>query len=256
MTDAAIKEAAERACARIAPSWPLDRFIAVNPFWPLTHKPLWEVSGELAALSGARVLMPRQWYAKEWRAGRLKPEHLREAIAENESDLTEDDLFALFWSGEPAPAMRPLVVDTLEALLHREHELTWREFVMERVSRFCASYFDDGQTQISGVREGGLYASWRTQAPTDHGPSLFMGLGDYRATVAKLPATADEMIERGCADLGIPAAERERYLSALLLDVNGWASWCAYLRFTARLAKGDDIHLHELLPLRLGWSDQ
>ena len=29
--------------------------------------------------------------------------------------------------------------------------------------------------------------------------------------------------------------ERERYLSALLLDVNGWASWCAYLRWIARL---------------------
>lgn len=250
----ALQEAAERACARIAPTWPLDRFIAVNPFWPLTHKPLPDVAGELAALSGARVLMPRQWYAQEWRAGRLRSEHLREAIAESGRDVTEDDLVALFWSGEPAPAQRPLVVDTLEALLQREHELTWRDFVMERVSRFCASYFDDSQAQISGVREGGFYASWRTQAPTDHGPSLFMGLGAYRATVAKLPQTADDMIARGCSDLGIPAAERERYLSALLLDVNGWASWCAYLRFTARLAGGDDTHLRQLLAIRLGWE--
>ncbi|CAN5902853.1 YbcC family protein [soil metagenome] len=243
--------AAERACARIAPTWPLDRFIALNPFWPLTHKPVSEVAGELAALSGARLLMPRQWYAQEWRAGRLRSEHLREAIAELGSDVTEDELTALFWSGEPSPYQRPLVVSTMEALGHREHEVTWPEFVMERISRFCATYFGDG---LSGVRRGGFYASWRSQARTDQGPYLFMDLDGYRSTVAKLPATADEMLALGCSELGIPIDERERYLSALLLDVNGWASWCAYLRWTARLAKGDDGHLRELLAIRLAWE--
>lgn len=251
---AASRAAAERACERIAPTWPLDRFIAVNPFWPLTHKPLPEVAGELAALSGARLLMPRQWYAQQWRAGRLRSEHLKEAIAESGVEISEDDLVALFWSGEPAPARRPLVVDTMEALRHREHELTWREFVMERVSRFCASYFDDGQAQIGGVREGGFYASWKKQAPSDQAPYLFMELAGYRATVAMLPDTADEMIALGCSDLGIHVDERERYLAALLLDVNGWASWCAYLRWTARIENGDDDHIRELLAIRLGWE--
>jgi hypothetical protein len=41
---------------------------------------------------------------------------------------------------------------------------------------------------------------------------------------------------------------------ALLLDVNGWASWCAYLRWNARLAGGDDVNLRELLAIRLGWE--
>lgn len=54
--------------------------------------------------------------------------------------------------------------------------------------------------------------------------------------------------------LAIPANERERYLSALLLDVNGWASWCAYLRWIARLEGKDDVHIHELLAIRLGWE--
>lgn len=255
MTDpTALKDVAERACARIAPTWPLDRFIALNPFWPLIHKPVSEVAGEIAALSGARLLMPRQWYAQEWRAGRLRSEHLREAIAEHGSDVSEDELTALFWSGEPAPAQRPLVVSTMEALSHREHEVTWPEFVMERITRFCATYFDDGQAQISGVRSGGFYASWRSQAKIDQAPYLFMELDGYRSTVAKLPTTADEMIALGCADLGIAVEERERYLSALLLDVNGWASWCAYLRWTARIAGKDDGHLRELLAIRLGWE--
>ena len=43
----ALIQAAARACDRIAPSWPLDRFIAVNPFWSRTERPFPEVAGQL-----------------------------------------------------------------------------------------------------------------------------------------------------------------------------------------------------------------
>jgi uncharacterized protein YbcC (UPF0753/DUF2309 family) len=252
MTEPALETAVERACAGIAPTWPLDRFIAVNPFWPRTGKPLPEVAGDLAALSGARLLMPRTWYAEEWRSGRLQSIHVREAIAASGIDVAEDDLLATFWIREPTSSRRPLVVDVLEALRRRETEHSWREVVMERISRFCASYFDEGQAQIRGVHEGGLYKSWRAQAQAD--PALFLELAGYRATLRALPADADEMITRGCAELGVPVDQRERYFSALLLDVNGWASWCAYVRWTARLADKDDHHIRELLAIRLAWE--
>ncbi len=250
-----LKEAAERACARIAPSWPLDRFIAVNPFWSRTDKPLPEVAGELASLSGAKLLMPRSWYAAEWRARRLRPEHLREAIGQSGAKkMTEAHLSGLLRIPEPALRRRPLVVDVMDARCRRELEVSWRDYIVERISRFCASYFDDGQAQIHPVRDDGLYASWRKQAESDRGPALFMDLAEYRSAVASLPNTPDEMMARVSSDLGVPAAEHEHYLSALLLDVNGWASWCAYLRWTARLADRDDQHILELLAIRIAWE--
>jgi uncharacterized protein YbcC (UPF0753/DUF2309 family) len=81
-----------------------------------------------------------------------------------------------------------------------------------------------------------------------------MGLGKYRSTLDSLPLSANEMIDQGSADLGVPVDQRERYFSALLLDVNGWASWCAYLRWTARLAGADDANIRELLAIRLAWE--
>ena len=252
--DPALKVAVDRACASIAPTWPLDRSIAVNPFWSRTGKPLQQVAGDLAALSGARLLMPRAWYADEWRAGRLRSVHLRAAIAECGAEMTEEDLLASFWIREPTSSRRPLVVDVLEALRKREHEHSWREFVMERISRFCASYFDGGQAQVGSVREGGLYESWLAQAQADPMPNLFMELAGYRATLDSVPGGFAEMITRGCVDLGVPAEQRERYFSALLLDVNGWASWCAYTRWTAGLAGRDDGDIRELLAIRLAWE--
>jgi uncharacterized protein len=249
-----LKEAAERACARIAPTWPLDRFIAVNPFWSRTDEPLPKVAAELAALSGARLLMTRAWYAEEWRAGRLRADHLREAIAQSGAATTEAHLSALLRIEDPTPPRRPLVVDVMDARGHRELEVSWRDYIVDRVSRFCAAYFDDGMGQIPAVRDGGLYASWRDEAQADWGPPLLMGLAGYRSTVASLPTTADEMLALVSSTLGVPEAENENYLSALLLDVNGWASWCAYLRWMARLAERDDHHIFELLAIRAAWE--
>jgi uncharacterized protein len=254
MTELALKTSIENACASIAPTWPLDRFIAVNPFWSRTDRPLPRVAGDLAALSGATLMMPRKWYAEEWRSGRLRSEHLREAIAESGVEIAEDDLLASFWIQEPKSSRRPLVVDVLETLRRREHEHSWREFVIERISRFCASYYDGGQAQVGGAHQGGLYRSWRTQAQADPMPNLFMQLDGYRATLDSLPGSADEMIDRAYADLGIPAEQSERYFSALLLDVNGWASWCAYIRWTARLDGKADHDIRELLAIRLAWE--
>ena len=249
-----LKQAAERACARIAPSWPLDRFIAVNPFWSRTDQPLAKVAAELAALSGASLLMTREWYAEEWRAGRLRGEHLREAIAESGAGVSEAHVSALLRLEDPRPPRRPLVVDVMDARCRRALEVSWRDYVVDRVSRFCASYFDDGMAQVQTAAGGGLYASWREQAPADWAPALLMGLSGYRSAVASLPATADEMLALASSTLGVPEAESEQYLSALLLDVNGWASWCAYLRWMARLADEDDNHIFELLAIRAAWE--
>jgi uncharacterized protein len=247
---ATLTQAAERACDRITPSWPLDRFIAVNPFWSWTDHPLSEAVGELAALSGASLLMPRAWYAEEWRAGRLRAAHLREAIAQSKAHITEKHLSALLWIDEPALHRRPLVVDVLDSRDPLELDQTWREYVLERVSRFCAGYFDEAVTDSPD----GLYASWREFAQWDWGPALLMGLYGYRSAVAALPATASQMLALAMSELRVPESETDRYLSSLLLDVNGWASWCAYLRWTERLSGRDDEHLVELLAVRAAWD--
>ena len=52
----------------------------------------------------------------------------------------------------------------------------------------------------------------------------------------------------------MPAAGRAHYLSALLLSINGWAAWCAFERWQARLAGGDDQQIVHLLAIRLAWE--
>ena len=248
-----VRDAVQRACARIAPTWPLDRFIAVNPLWERTAEPLPTVAAELAALSGARLLMPRGWYAEAWREGRLRREHLRAAVARAGANVTEERLVSLLEGREPAAPRRALVADVLDARAP-EPGLSWRELVVQRTSQLCASYFDEGQALLTPSKDGGLYATWRRSAAGDFGPGVLKGSRGFRAAVAALPERAEDVPGVALAELGVPEAEHERYLAALLLDVNGWASWCAFLRWQARLEGRDDGHLAELLAIRLAWE--
>ncbi|MCS6900032.1 MAG: DUF2309 domain-containing protein [Myxococcales bacterium] len=249
-----LDEVIQRACARISPSWPLDRFIAVNPFWELVESPLPEVAAKLHSLSGARLLMPRAWYRQAYREGRLRDEHLQAALEASGLPGSLASLLELLHQEEPATAVRSRVVDVVDAGRNLGHKPSWREWIAHSVSQFCAAYFDDGQATFGPSREGGLYASWRRHAMKDWSPVLLLGTMSYRDQVQKLPATSRDLFTVALEDLAVPASELENYLWGLLLDQNGWASWCAYRRWVARLEGDDDEAIRDLLAIRLAWE--
>lgn len=226
-------EAARRACARIAPTWPLDRFIAVNPFWPLVDRPYDDVAAEVLSLSGARMHMPIAWF--DGAQGGSSPAAPPEPA---ETDF------------RPRTRLVELVDDTRDPT----RQADWSGFIVRSISQHCASVFDGGQAQVRPAGDAGLYARWRTQAQVDLEPILLMGCSRYRAAVKSLPHDPEPLILEALDALQIPEDELERYLAALLLDVNGWASWCAYLNFQAGLAGEEDPSLLEVLAIRLAWD--
>lgn len=249
-----LDEVVERACQRIAPTWPLDRFIAVNPFWELVDASPQDVSARLTALSGSRLVMARAFYREEWLAGRIERQDLEAAIAERGARVTLAELEALMHADEPTPRRRARVMDVADSGRDLARRLSWRELVIHNTSQLCASYYDDGQAGLQPSRAGGLYATWQRQALHDRTPGLSMGEDLYLAMARELPASSREMVALAVRDLEIPEAHLESYLWGLLLDLNGWAAFCAYRRWTARLAGKADGDLAELLAIRLAWE--
>jgi uncharacterized protein YbcC (UPF0753/DUF2309 family) len=244
----------ERACARIAPTWPLDRFIAVNPFWGHIDAPLPEVSARMEALCGSRLVMPRAWFRAQWQAGRFTARHLEAALARARSPLSLERLLSRLEGDAPAPAPRAKVTDVADARRDTVHGMAWGDFVRHGLSQFCAATFDRGQATLAPSRDGGLYASWLRHAEGDHGVRLLMGLRDFPERVRALPPTAAALFPAALDALDVAPDARESYLTSLLLDVNGWAAWCAYLGWGARQEGRSDGHLAELLAIRLAWE--
>ena len=55
-----IDTACDEACRRIAPAWPLDRAIAVNPHWSRVGMPVRQVAARMAVLAGIHVFPQRE----------------------------------------------------------------------------------------------------------------------------------------------------------------------------------------------------
>jgi uncharacterized protein YbcC (UPF0753/DUF2309 family) len=251
---AELEQTITRACDRIAPSWPLDRMIAVNPLWGYISAPIDHAAADVAALSGATLLMPRSWYREQFAAGRVAERHLAEAITIAKASRTTAEVMATLARDDAAPAHWKFVTDAADVGRDLGHAMPWTEYVTRHISQTCAAYFDEGQARWTPDRVDGLYPLWRELAMHDGGPRLLMQLPRFREAAAALPADPRALIAEALETLTVPDDLREQYLTALLLSVNGWASVCAYRRWEARLAGDDDDQLVHLLAVRLAWE--
>lgn len=249
-----VRQAVDSACARIAPTWPLDRFIAVNPYWGQLDRPVAAAAAQLAGLSGSTMLMPREWFAEQWRAGRVGVEHLQAAIDAVEARTTVAELVASLDAPAALPDRLPLASDLVDAQRDPSHAMSWRTYITHHVSQCCAAYFDQGQAAWGPDRVGGLYPTWLRQSAHDFSPAMLMGEAGFTTRLATLPSDPMKLIDAATLALRIPHASREAYYTALLMSINGWASWCAYLRWQAQLVKKEDDQIVHLLAVRLAWE--
>lgn len=242
------------ACAKVAPTWPLDRMIAVNPYWGWTSRSVYDAAAELGALAAAPFLMPRRWYREQREKGLIPDAALQLAGARSATSQSPQLALAALEATPPALPRHPMVTAIRDALRDPHREATWEEHVQRQVGQTCAAYFDVAQAIWQPPRDGGLYAFWRRLAANDATPQLLLGDRDVRRAIADLPQDPQSLIAEALDTLSVPAPARERYLSAVLLHIGGWASHAAFRRWDARLHGHDDASIEELLAVRLAWE--
>jgi uncharacterized protein YbcC (UPF0753/DUF2309 family) len=246
------------ACERIAPTWPLDQFIAVNPYWGWRSSPIGTAAARLGVLAGTRLTMPRSWFREEWLAGRLLADHLT-SVALDLGDATLADRAMAVLDALPAAEQPPLqrmalITDLRDEGVGPIRGRTWTDLAVHQISQHCAAHFDGWQASWAPERSIGLFDAWRVDPSVTHGFSWARGSDWARAHLASLPDSAPEAIAVMLDDLAVEPAGHEAYLTAVLASVNGWAAWCAYRRWQARLAASDDDAIVELLAIRLAWE--
>ena len=252
-----IELACSQACRAIAPAWPLDRAIAVNPHWSRIDMPVRQVAARMEVLGNIRVFPPRDQQQRAWAEGRISPTDLDCALRRlpeaRAMRLTPHQCVEAL-QAEAFVHPLPLLIDVLDNDPQRHTRLSWRQAITHQVSQTCAAYFDEHQADWRPERSQGLYAFWRETLQHDHGIGLLMGLPHIGSAMDALPATARDAEHWVLTRLGLPKAAWADYLEAVLLTVNGWASWCAYLGWQAALEGQLDVHLRELLAIRLAWG--
>ena len=252
-----VEQACIKACAAIAPSWPLDQSIAVNPYWERIALPMRQVAARMAVFAGIRIFPSRTMLLHFLAEGKISRDDLVAAHALWHADkpvLWDVDHCLNELAHEATISPVPLLIDLLDQGGEQKNRLGWRQAITHQVSQTCATYFDREQADWQPQRQNGLYAFWRETIRHDYGIGLLMGLPDLERALENLPTDrvgAEQWVMRR---LGLPHEVWPDYLEAVLLTVQGWASWCAYLNQQAKLQGAVDLHLRELLAIRLAWG--
>lgn len=246
--------AIEAAVRAIAPSWPLDRQIAVSPYWGFIDRTFEQAAETFGRLAGSRFTLAPGEYLRAWRTGEITQEALARALGEFGASATPDRAVAALRSAQPPCAGLPLLSDMLDDGAPPGAAPRWCDTITQQISQYCASYFDEDQADWHRGRAGGLLGGWRSGLQSDHALEPLMHAPQIRARVCDLPATADEVIRWSLERLGVPLEGAADFLQVCILRINGWASWCAYLAWEAGLSGAGDPHLRELLAIRTAWE--
>ncbi|MHB1926948.1 MAG: YbcC family protein [Leptospirillum sp.] len=245
-----ILESAENACRLIAPLWPLKNFVAVNPYQGFGNRPFKATELFLSSTIGSHLHMPVHYYLDKIRDGQITLSDISEVLQNQGSSLSAEDFLEAIKQHRERSAPPDLLTDCAMKLDNQN----WPSFVIERISHFCAGYFDEGQAYWSSPwSDQPLYRAWKEYATIDFSPAI-MGLKLFRERIRSIPDAPEETIVHCVQALNIPPESLERYLFALLSSVGGWASWARYQNWQAGLEKKNDNTPLQILSIRIAWD--
>lgn len=247
----ALYAAACQACERIAPTWPLDRMIAVSPLWERREQPWHVVAEQLWRRAGSRLTLDADDYRLAWQDGRIAERHLHQALAETALGWTPAQLLQALDAPPEAARGLPLLEDMAEPGIALPG---WPALITQQIGQCCAAWFDREQADWHPSETAGLYQAWRASMLQDRGLSVLSACRQLGERIGELPLEPQAALEAAVQRLGLPPEEWPEWFDCLLLRSLGWASWCAYRRWQARLHGDDDGTLLELLAIRAAWE--
>lgn len=242
------------ACGSIAPVWPLDQWIAVNPFWGLKHLPAQTADRVLRRRSGFSILMPPAFYREAWGGGRIRREDLEAALGEQVGLEDPDQLLAWLAKAGDVDEARCAgsILDTYEPVGEGKPVIG---AVGDQIAEICAAFFDHRQAGWSATRDSiNLYRFWLESSRSNLMLDADTGIIGARKYLRSAPADPTEAISLAVTTSGVSVETLGALAHFWLLQVNGWASWCRGEDWRAGLGKGGSERVWELLAITLVWE--
>ena len=239
----------ENACKRIPPLWPLQNFVAVNPFLGLTDRTFAEAARLIDAVGHGPMLMAADYYRNKCRAGLISEEQV--AVAYRECTGLPAPENAVSWlEAELDQTEESARILTVADRIDRARGTNWAGFVTDEISKWCSSYFDRAQSRWTMPRrDESLYRAWKHAASIDLNPEVY-GLRGFRSLVRALPDGEEDAITQLLFLLNVPGDEAEDFLHRQLMSIFGWSAWCVYRE---RQTAGENL-TRQLLAIRLAYD--
>lgn len=249
----AIQNAIDDATAQIAPAWPLENTVAVNPFVGQADMRLAQVATLHQRLAGTDILMPANWYQTKISTGEITTAALQQALKAApypDKPASVADLIDSLAHIKAAPAK----IKTLAESVALATRTDWPTIINDCIGRWAACHFDQGGALWKGAFTAqSAWKSWQAWASNDKTAEI-LGLADFCSVIGDLPEDGHAAIEKITGILNPSHTGLANQFHQALLSINGWAQHARYLRWTAELDGRSDDTIMDLLAMRLSWD--
>lgn len=234
----------------VAPYWPIDSFIAVNPLSGFEDQQFREAIDSATRFYGIRGTLRLQDYQLLVKSGRIKVEDIKIELIANKSQLKDSSSEAV--GSLKATAIDLALIDLLHGPASKEpisrSILTRSECINKDLavtidnltSEWCSSYYGSAQWR-NPFSEEGFYNAWRNTASVDHTLPK-----KVRRVIGACHAQSDVNALRSLEVLRIERSEVRDYICAVLTRIRGWAG---YIRWASE--HGQDASLMDLVAVWL-----
>ena len=221
LTDGEVLGALTAASSTIAPVWPLDRFVAVNPYVGYSEKPSAEALARLQLVSGATSVMAPAYYREHFEKGRITEADLASALDVLGSALSLQRVTGALSDTRQETVPLDMATDCYGDVIGKRLSEIFRNYI----SRFVAQILDDGQASFALVdREKSLLENFLNHAAADHTLSSYgvLGFERYVAGLTGAPVTTAATILDA---LGIRNDQISLYIERIARDIGGWIAF-------------------------------
>ncbi|QDT98617.1 DUF2309 domain-containing protein [Gimesia aquarii] len=254
----------------IAPVWPLNDYVAVNPYNGISERSFLNARNFLRVFSDCETLMPLEHYANEFQQGQFNRNHIEAALVELKVDgignghlnsVTEIEEMLKQIGGlahESSEAANVPNNDrrirTLSEFYDQTLSANWTPTICDEVSKYCSMHYDEGQAVWSSPWSHlSLYESWRSAALHDRNVEV-LGLKGFRSYVSKLPQTAEASIIYSLQSLNVLPELWETFLLCQAFTIPGWSAWTKYQSEQSEQSAEFGNDLAGLLAMRLAYD--
>lgn len=244
----------------IPPLWPLQDYVAVNPFFGLAHKSFLDTRQLYCGTRDCDLLMPGSYFASLLKSGEVSDHDIEEALRQCQREYPEQ-----FASLTPLKVRNWVENDRLEVKTERtvqtvaedldgQQESTWNSHIINDISRYTSAHYDEGQAiWKSPWKSEPLYQAWRKVAKTSRRMEQ-LGIRNFRSFVSQLPVSAPQAIEQMLHKLAIPRTCWRSFLLCEIFSVSGWASYIRYRGWKPGAPIESNEDLIGLLAIRLAYD--
>ncbi len=226
----------------IAPVWPLQDYVAVNPYFGISHLSFLEARSYLRSFSDCETLMPLEYYAATYRKNQFTVADIESAIEElsdseysprlSGSQIAQRLARMEFFENAidvPTPASNGTrTTHTIAEIATAKTGVDWTERIVDEISKHCASHYDRGQaTWACNYKHLTLYQAWRSVTQHDCNIEV-LGLRGFRKFVKSLSPMPEAAIVQLLNQMGVPSQQWASVLLCQAYSIPGWSAWTKY----------------------------